>query len=399
MLLFTFILPLINCESLEDLYTNAHQNFIPIRENQLRVSNCVFESCIAQADVAGGGAIYATGIGDHVHFLVDSCSFFACKSEQIGGAIYFAGGDCSFTYVCYSMCSAKEVGSAYFEAINIEQNSMVNHTSHIYIESDNDGMRFYLGEVFFNYFNSSNNRVRDGVSSIHGIRQWFMDFKFVNFNSNQHKTDIALDQGQEGFWYHIKTANFYNFTERPDYMIRMSTSVIIWDGIFQKCGKLIFSAPKSVAQQMIRCVFDEMPIMNRTFQSMTYIPMNLTTPTNDIPLFGTLYCPNNDVSQIPPTKTDPTPYRTITPTPSQSNIPTISAKPSRSPTPAPSETPTPTMSYMPEPTENSNVQKMMIISTSVMGGAIIVGIIVIVVLVMLIKKVLRLENNEEVKKF
>ncbi|OHS93080.1 hypothetical protein TRFO_12103 [Tritrichomonas foetus] len=390
MLFLSVLLALVSCETIEDKHTSERFEFNPIQEKVFIVRNCLFDLCHATGELQGG-SIYAISNDTSVDMLIDSTTFFGCISDKMAGALYFVGGSCTLNAVCFSNCSSPEVGSAYLEPFHELRTSLVNLTSHVMTQSENDGMRVYSidSSISFNTFNSSFNRVTGGVSSLHCIRQWIIDLKMVNFQSNAYKTDIAFDQGVENFWYHIMTANFYNFTERPEYMFRMTTSVIIWDAIFQKCGTRIFEAPKSVAQQLIRCVFDEVPFQNRTFQIIDSITIGygVVTATNLIELLNTHYCPHVFTYWPSPTVTPPT----QSPSPSQTEVPTRSKVPPP-PTPLPSQSPSPepTITVMPGPTENALQKETFVLVSSVMGISLLLIIIVIIILVVIL---IRLKNR------
>jgi hypothetical protein len=76
------------------------------------ISNCLFRSITSTGE---GGALYCTSV---TCFLVESTSFFSCKSSKShGGAIYFynSGGQCVLHEVCGYDCSNLHSTFAYIQ--------------------------------------------------------------------------------------------------------------------------------------------------------------------------------------------------------------------------------------------------------------------------------------------
>jgi hypothetical protein len=74
----------------------------------LYVSNCLFKSI---SSTSTGGALYCNSM---TYILVESTSFFSCKtSGQNGGAIYTSGGQCVLCGVCGYDCCTTYTGSGY----------------------------------------------------------------------------------------------------------------------------------------------------------------------------------------------------------------------------------------------------------------------------------------------
>jgi hypothetical protein len=84
----------------------------------VHVLDCLFRSCIS---TSGGGALLCTSVQ---YLLIESTSFFSCKtSSSQGGAIYFSNtnsGQCVLYKVCGYDCCTTSTGSSYGQFVFIQ---------------------------------------------------------------------------------------------------------------------------------------------------------------------------------------------------------------------------------------------------------------------------------------
>jgi hypothetical protein len=135
-------------------------------ESSVYVLNCLFSSISSSSN---GGALYITSA---TYFLVESTSFFSCKtSAQYGGAIFFSNsGAQSVLYeVCsYDCCSTYPSGSSYrqFAQINVKDTTSsknyVNFSSitrSVNMNSDSyNNMGLFYGKILCPSVNFSLNK-------------------------------------------------------------------------------------------------------------------------------------------------------------------------------------------------------------------------------------------------
>jgi hypothetical protein len=124
------------------------------------VSNCLFRDITSSSN---GGALYC---GSATYILVESTSFFSCKTSQYGGAIYISiSGQSVLHKVCGYDCNST---SNYCQFAHIQVNSDVSYKNNINYssfvccvgQSSNSWhiFRFYYGKICFPSVNVSLNK-------------------------------------------------------------------------------------------------------------------------------------------------------------------------------------------------------------------------------------------------
>jgi predicted outer membrane repeat protein len=103
------------------------------------IFNCLFINITSSSQ---GGALYCTSV---TYFLVESTSFFSCKTSSNGGAIYFSnsGGQCVLHAVCgYDCCTTNsyshQFGYTYVNSAASSKN-YVNYSSITRCINENSG--------------------------------------------------------------------------------------------------------------------------------------------------------------------------------------------------------------------------------------------------------------------
>jgi hypothetical protein len=97
-------------------------------ESSVYVLNCLFSSISSSSD---GGALYITSA---TYFLVESTSFFSCKtSTQNGGAIYFSnsGGQSVLYKICSYDCCSTNTGRSRHHCAFIEVNNVASSKNYV----------------------------------------------------------------------------------------------------------------------------------------------------------------------------------------------------------------------------------------------------------------------------
>jgi hypothetical protein len=99
-----------------------------VSDTYVYVSNCLFNKCSSSSD---GGALYCSSV---TYLLVESSSFFSCKtSSKFGGAIYFSNtnsGECVLHKLCCYDCLTTYTSGSYGQFANIEvRRSYISYSS------------------------------------------------------------------------------------------------------------------------------------------------------------------------------------------------------------------------------------------------------------------------------
>jgi hypothetical protein len=130
------------------LYTSRH----PPSATSVYTSNCLFRS-ISSSGVHGG-ALYCTSA---TYFLVESTSFFSCKtSSAYGGAIFFSnsGGQCVLHEVCGYDCCITNANHYQFAYIYVKNDASsknyVNYSSIVRCVNKNSDTHYTLGLIYGN---------------------------------------------------------------------------------------------------------------------------------------------------------------------------------------------------------------------------------------------------------
>jgi hypothetical protein len=127
----------------------------------LYISNCLFSSIMSSSD---GGALYCTSA---TYFLIDSTSFFSCKTSRSFGAIYISiGGQSVLHKVCGYNCSTTNSNHYQFAYIQVNDNALYkNYISYSSIarcvcqhSSAHYTLQLYYGNIYFPSVNMSLNK-------------------------------------------------------------------------------------------------------------------------------------------------------------------------------------------------------------------------------------------------
>ena len=105
-----------------NLYSQTFSSTQTLSGTNVYVSNCVFSSITSSGH---GGALSCTSAS---YFLVETSSFFTCKANDYGGAIYFSNSDSQSVLhevCCYDCCSAN-TGYSEGQIIRIYVNNAVS---------------------------------------------------------------------------------------------------------------------------------------------------------------------------------------------------------------------------------------------------------------------------------
>jgi hypothetical protein len=135
--------------------------------SSIYVSNCLFNGCTSGSY---GGALYCSS--SVTYLLVESSSFFSCKTSDLyGGAIYFyntGSGQCVLYDVCGYDCYSSYSGTSYrqfaYMGVNnvVSSNNYVNYSSISRCGNMNSGSRYALyhdyGKICYISVNISMNK-------------------------------------------------------------------------------------------------------------------------------------------------------------------------------------------------------------------------------------------------
>jgi predicted outer membrane repeat protein len=124
------------------------------------ISNCLFDSFTSTSD---GGALYCTSV---TYFLVESSSFFSCKTSSSYGAIYNSGSQSVLHMVCGYDCCSTSSNHYQFGYIRVNNaatsKNYFNYTSIVRCVNENSDLHYILypgyGKIFFQSFNMSMNK-------------------------------------------------------------------------------------------------------------------------------------------------------------------------------------------------------------------------------------------------
>jgi hypothetical protein len=187
--------------------------------SSIHVSNCLFYS-ITSSDQ--GGALYCSG--SVTYFLVESSSFFSCKtSSGYGGGIYFSNNGQSVLYkVCSYDCTNKEYLFAYI-CVNSASSSInyVNYSSVTRCVNENSGSFYSLGlgngKICCPSINISMNRM-ERVSAIHCFpysvsNSVTCSLTYSTFANNNDFWWICIYFSNSGTKYEINSCNIIRNTQ------------------------------------------------------------------------------------------------------------------------------------------------------------------------------------------
>jgi hypothetical protein len=143
-----------------------------LSNTSVHVLNCLFESITSRS--GSGGALYcSTSVA---YFLVESSSFFSCKTSGNGGAIYFSNtnsGESVFNGVCgYDCCTTGSNNGQFIYTFVKNTNSNINYANYSSITrcvNENSGTHYsfclWYGKIICTSVNSSMNKcfTRSGI--------------------------------------------------------------------------------------------------------------------------------------------------------------------------------------------------------------------------------------------
>jgi hypothetical protein len=197
------------------------------------VLNCLFKSISASSD---GGALYCTSA---TYFLVESSSFFLCKTSGAGGAICFSNsnGQSVLYKVCgYDCCTTS---SSYYQFFSISVNNVatsknyVNYSTISRCVNENSNAYHTLGHgngnVCYPSVNSSINKCYGGS----GMTCWPTSdsnsvtclIRYSTFADNHANLHICFWLNTAGAKYEIKNCNILRNTQGS-----LNTNGIIYIG-------------------------------------------------------------------------------------------------------------------------------------------------------------------------
>jgi hypothetical protein len=187
----------------------------------VHVSNCLFKS-ITSLD-AHGGALYCNS--SVTYLLVESTSFFTCKTDKNGGAIYFTNqnnGQCVLHEVCgYDCCTTSycDMQFAYNTVCNgVSYKNYINYSSILRCVNEKSWnvLNICNGKICFPSVNLSMNKCNtrsflcNPVSDSNSVTCSFSYSTFVDSNETSH-TCICF--WRTGAKYEIKNCNILRNTQ------------------------------------------------------------------------------------------------------------------------------------------------------------------------------------------
>jgi hypothetical protein len=181
------------------------------------VLNCLFISITSSS---AGGALYCSSV---TYFLVESTSFFSCKtSVDHGGAIYISQGqivlDGICGYDCYSTESGRHGQFVYIGANGAVSNKKyANYSSMVRCVNENSNSYYafdlFGGTVCYSSVNSSMNKCGYGVNFCNPSTTDTCSFLCCSFVDNIATKYACLYLSNSGPKYEIKSCNILRNTQ------------------------------------------------------------------------------------------------------------------------------------------------------------------------------------------
>jgi hypothetical protein len=248
--------------------TNRSSQLYTSRENpsdaSLYFSNCLFRSITSSST---GGALYCTSVK---YLLVESTSFFSCKTSNSGGAIYFSnsGGQCVLHGVCgYDCCttSSSDYQFAHVYVNNdVSSKNYVNYSSIVRCVNVNAHYMLYLyyGKICFTSLNSSLNKCisRSGIHCVPNLEPSYdiCSLLYSSFTDNN-----AVSHSCVAFWHYkayseIKSCN----------ILRNTQDDLNTYGIITSCGYLMIE-DSCILQNTANCIFSQANTFTITISNCT----------------------------------------------------------------------------------------------------------------------------------
>jgi hypothetical protein len=187
-----------------------------LSDTNVYVSNCLFNGCSSSSN---GGALYCSS--SVTYLLVESSSFFSCKtSSGNGGAIYFSNtnsGECVFHKICGNDCS----GGSHSQFVRIyvknaaSSKNYVNYSSIVRCVTENSGISYTLcldnGKICCPSVNISMNKCGyySGISCapFTDSRSVTCSFSYTSFTDNIAIGHICIHFNSNNAKFEIKCCN------------------------------------------------------------------------------------------------------------------------------------------------------------------------------------------------
>jgi hypothetical protein len=255
-------------------------------DTSVYVSNCLFRSITGMS--GHGGALYCTS----AYFLIESTSFFSCKtSSGSGGAIYFYNtnsGQSVFYKVCgYDCCSTYTSSSegqfSYVRVSNVASSkNYVNYSSIVRCVIDNSNSHYmvylYYGKVLCPSINISLNKCyrRSGLSSwpTNDSNYAALSTTYSSFADNTAASCNCFWLNRVGAKYEIKSCNIIRNAQVTSTQgtIYVSGDMMIEDScILENNATCIFFQASSYTITLSNCTVDS------TSKTGSFVTQNTVT--------------------------------------------------------------------------------------------------------------------------
>jgi hypothetical protein len=218
-----------------------------LSNSDVYVSHCLFKSILSTSI---GGALY---LSSTTNFLVESTSFFSCKTSSNGGAIYFSNsgsGQSVFYGVCgYDCCSTSTGNSNYQFACTYVKDATssknyVNYSSIVRCVSESSGSWYNLalhnGNICCPSANISLNKChyRSGIlcQPVSDSNSVTCSFKYSSIADNIANGYTCMSLWISGAKYEIRSCNILRNTQGTS-----TQGIIFTQGILTICDSCILN--------------------------------------------------------------------------------------------------------------------------------------------------------------
>jgi hypothetical protein len=225
-------------------FPETNPNYFTSRQtpssSNVYVSNCLFESITSTS--GHGGALFCTSA---TYFLVESTSFFSCRtSSSYGGAIYFSntGGQSVLHDVCGYGCCSTHASSPCHQFARIEvsntasSNNYVNCSSIAYCVSGNPDSYYALG-LFSGKMRCPS--VNISLNKCYGRTVWCSPFADSNSATSSFLYSSFADNTLAGFTCFMLWMDNANFEIKSCNIIRNTQSNLGTEGTICTKGNLL----------------------------------------------------------------------------------------------------------------------------------------------------------------
>jgi hypothetical protein len=195
----------------------------PLSDSSVHVSNCLFRTITSTSN---GGALSCSS--SVTYLLIESTSFFSCKTSGYGGAIYFVNtnsGQCVLYEVCGNDCCTTSNTYGQFNCIELgntaSSKNYVNYSSIARCVNENSNTYHTLRHCYgINYcpsINVSMNKCyyRSGIYSIpySNSNSVTCSLSYSTFTDNSATHSICIMLYTTGAKYEIKSCNILRNTQ------------------------------------------------------------------------------------------------------------------------------------------------------------------------------------------